>query len=64
MNDRALKILLFGKNFNKEDSFEKILNKIQARYHKCLIEALPEINQKHSTLRSTSAFFPRKQTKA
>ena len=60
MGDREIRILIFGKNFiNKEDRFEKILTRIQAKYRRWFNKSAPrEINQKHSTLRShISNFF-------
>ncbi|MGF7081467.1 hypothetical protein [Mucilaginibacter sp. UYCu711] len=60
MGDKKLKIFIFGKNFiNKEEKFERVLNKIQAKYSKWFNESAPrELNQKHSTLKShLSNFF-------
>ena len=59
MGDRRERILLFGKSFiNKEVRFERILNKIQAKYRKWFNKSTPrEINQKHSNLRSHLRIF-------
>ena len=60
MGDRRQSIRLFGKTFiNKEVCFERILNKIQAKYCKWFEKSEQrEINQKHSTIRShLSNFF-------
>lgn len=57
----AERIRLFGEGFvNNEDRFEKILNKVQAKYSKWFEKSAPrEINQKNSNIRNhLSNFFP------